>query len=70
MSSDFNEYEGIQMSLSSFICHVYSMRNVIFDPSMQNVYMNMDLPLNNYYINSAKNPFEFELKHLDIPDAI
>ena len=43
---------------------------VHFPVLLQRVYMNMDLPLNNYYINSAKNPFEFELKHLDIPDAI
>ena len=32
--------------------------------------MNMDLPIDNYYINSAKNPFDFELKQMNIPDAL
>ncbi|KAL4450891.1 hypothetical protein ABPG74_011733 [Tetrahymena malaccensis] len=45
------------ISFQGFIRYIYSKNNSIFNPKKEHLYMNMNKPINEYYISSAKNIF-------------
>ncbi|KAL4494961.1 hypothetical protein ABPG72_015661 [Tetrahymena utriculariae] len=45
------------ISFQGFIRFIYSKNNSIFNPKKEHLYMNMNKPINDYYISSAKNIF-------------